>query len=773
MGSFAHGKSSSTTIFLVCISVFTALDHLCTLHIRVAAKSNVYIVYMGQKPHDNEELLVKAHHGVLASVLGSQEGSVDSLVYSYKYGFSGFAAKLTMAQAQMISELPSVVEVIPNRLHKMQTTRSWDYLQLSPRFPNSLLRKSRMGSGAIIGVLDTGIWPESEVFCDEGLGPVPSRWKGICESGELFSPAKACSRKLIGARYFVKGLEAAYGHPLNNSEFQDYWSPRDRSGHGTHVSSVASGFFVPNVSYHGLAVGTVRGGAPHSRIAMYKVCWQVNGGVCADIDILKAIDQAIYDGVDVLSLSLGPSFPSYSDVDMRNGIAIGAFHAVAKGIVVVGAAGNSGPAAYSVSNIEPWLLTVAASSVDRSFLVAITLGNNWTTMGQGMFSGKLTKFHNLVYPEVSDLDDERACESLSLNDTWAAGNVVLCFASDDYNDDTHNTSSSVKKVGGLGLIVAKNPTKAVEPFINNFPCVQISLDIGMQILNYIRSTRNPQVKIGASTTRVGQPLSTTVAYFSSRGPNSVAPAILKPDIAAPGVAILAAVPPSDPKDRNSYAFISGTSMATPHVSAIVALLKTLHSHWSPAAIKSAIVTTAWSSDPYGAVIFAEGQPMMSARPFDFGGGIVNPNKAVDPGLVYDMGMADYIQYFCAKGYNDSAISGITKRSISCPKRRPSILDINVPSITIPSLTHPVSLTRTVTNVGAINSSYKAAIEAPPGITIAIKPRILKFNHKMKSISFTVTISSNHRVTTGYCFGSLTWLDGVHSVRIPVSVRTNI
>ncbi|XP_022922608.1 subtilisin-like protease SBT3.3 [Cucurbita moschata] len=165
--------------------------------------------------------------------------------------------------------------------------------------------------------------------------------------------------------------------------------------------------------------------------------------------------------------------------------------------------------------------------------------------------------------------------------------------------------------------------------------------------------------------------------------------------------------------------------------------------------------------------------MMSARPFDFGGGIVNPNKAVDPGLVYDMGMADYIQYFCAKGYNNSAISGITKRSISCPKRRPSILDINVPSITIPSLTHPVSLTRTVTNVGAINSSYKAAIEAPPGITIAVKPRILKFNHKMKSISFTVTISSNHRVTTGYCFGSLTWLDGVHSVRIPVSVRTNI
>lgn len=225
-----------------------------------------------------------------------------------------------------------------------------------------------------------GIWPESEVFSDNGLGPVPSRWKGICESGELFSPGKACSRKLIGARYFIKGLEAAYGHPYNNSGFQDYLSPRDYAGHGTHVSSVASGSFVANVSYHGLAVGTVRGGAPQSRLAMYKVCWQLNGGVCSDADILKAIDQAIHDGVDVLSLSLGPTFPSYSDVDMHNGVAIGTFHAIVKGIVVVGAAGNYGPAAYSVANIEPWLLTVAASSVDRSFLVAITLGNNWTTV---------------------------------------------------------------------------------------------------------------------------------------------------------------------------------------------------------------------------------------------------------------------------------------------------------------------------------------------------------------------------------------------------------
>lgn len=139
----------------------------------------------------------------------------------------------------MLVELPDVVQVIPNRLHKLQTTRSWDYLGLPLDSPTSLLHETKMGDGTIIGLLDTGIWPESEVFSEKGLGPIPSRWNGVCESGELFHGAKACNRKLIGARYLIKGLEAEIGQPFNTTENPNYLSPRDWLGHGTHTSTIA------------------------------------------------------------------------------------------------------------------------------------------------------------------------------------------------------------------------------------------------------------------------------------------------------------------------------------------------------------------------------------------------------------------------------------------------------------------------------------------------------------------------------------------------------
>ena len=155
-------------------------------------------------------------------------------------------------------------------------------------------------------------------------------------------------------------------------------SPRDANGHGTHTSSTASGSYVRNISYRGLAPGTVRGGAPRARLAIYKVCWNVFGGQCASADILKAFDEAIHDGVDVLSLSIGYSLPLFSDVDERDGIATGSFHAVARGITVVCGAANHGPSAQTVQNTAPWILTVAASTMDRAFPTPITLGNNKT-----------------------------------------------------------------------------------------------------------------------------------------------------------------------------------------------------------------------------------------------------------------------------------------------------------------------------------------------------------------------------------------------------------
>ncbi|XXG76257.1 hypothetical protein AAC387_Pa08g0642 [Persea americana] len=726
----------------------------------VDATNNVQIIYMRQRPlgEDPTVIIEKSHHSMLAAVLGSKEAAADALLYSYKHGISGFAAKLTESQAEIVAGLPDVIAVVPNHLYKISTTRSWDFLGLASHPPSDLLVGSSSGDGIIIGLMDSGIWPESKSFNDDGMGPIPSHWQGICETGDFFNSTN-CNRKLIGARWYIKGLLAELKKPINISK-PDYLSARDAIGHGTHTSATTAGSFVANISYKGLGLGLARGGAPGARLAMYKVCWNAIEGYCSAADVIKAFDDAIHDGVDVLSLSIVSKVPLFFDVDRHDGIAMGSFHAVAKGITVVCAAGNDGPLSQTVSNIAPWIITVAAVTMDRSFPTVITLGNNRTITGQAMFTGhKEIGFAGLVCPLGDGIDAifDSLCQSLSVDTAKMRGKIVLCFG---YATDL----SGVKEAGGVGVIVAKDPIESMPSCYDDMPCVQVDYEIGTQILYYIRSSRSPLAKLSPSKTLEGKPLSTKVAVFSSRGPSSVAPAVLKPDIAAPGVNILAAIL------DGAYAFDSGTSMACPHISAIAALLKAMHPSWSPAAIKSALVTTASTTDESNGPIFTDGAPRKVADPFDYGGGIVNPNRAADPGLIYDMDMTDYIHYLCSMGYNDHAITGLTRQPTVCPAKQPSILDVNLPAITVPNLKSTITVTRTATNVGPVNSIYTASIEHPTGVQVTVKPNVLIFNSTAKKRSFTINFSSSHKVMGGYYFGSLSWSDGKRVVRSPISVR---
>ncbi|KAL7123565.1 hypothetical protein ACP275_01G113100 [Erythranthe tilingii] len=738
--------------------------------------SNVYIVYLGEKQHKDPILVTDSHHDMLTTLLGSKELALEAMVYSYRHGFSGFAAKITASQAQQLSEHPDVVSVMPNSFYNLQTTRSWDYLRLSAQIPNNLASKSNMGDGIIIGVLDTGIWPESEAFRDEGLGPIPSGWKGFCQSGEQFNAAKHCSKKIIGARWFVDGFLAEIGQAVNLTRLGEFLSARDASGHGTHVSSTAAGADVANVSYNGVGVGTARGGAPRARLAVYKVCWKVRSGLCAAADILKAFDEAIKDGVHVLTLSIGASsLPLYSEVDGRDAIAVGSFHAVAKGIPVVCGAGNDGPSPQTVKNTAPWIITVAASTMDRAFSTQITLGNNKTLQGQSIYTGSGTGggFTGLYYPADggANTSSTGVCEGLTLKPSLVAGKVVLCFTTVSSPVVTLIASLLVRAAGGVGLIVSKLQND-ITGQCRNFPCAEVDYEIGTQILFYIRSNRNPVVKLSPPTTLIGkETVSAKIAEFSSRGPNTISASILKPDIAAPGVQIIAATSGVDTSAERGFTMMSGTSMATPHIAGIVALLRALHPDWSPAGLRSALTTTAWTSDPYGTPMFAEGDPHKLADPFDYGGGIANPNGASCPGLIYDMDITDYTNYFCAMEYNSSDISRLTGQPIMCPNKTFSILDVNLPSITIPYLRNSTVLSRTVTNVGPTNSIYRVVVEPPTGTLVFVTPPILIFNSHIKKITYQVTVISVHPLIGGYYFGSLIWTDGVHDVRSPIAVRS--
>ncbi|XP_030944112.1 subtilisin-like protease SBT3.9 isoform X1 [Quercus lobata] len=766
------------SLWIHSIIFFVLVMQLQSLLLVALASSNVHIVYMGERQHDEPELVQDSHHEILSNILGSHEAAKESILYSYKHGFSGFAAVLTESQAKLIADFPGVVSVVPNRVLSLQTTRSWDFLQVKRQIANGILSMSHSGNGIIIGVFDTGIWPESESFKDEGMGEVPSHWKGICQTGEKFNQSH-CNRKIIGARWYIKGYEAEFGK-LNTSDVGEYLSPRDASGHGTHTSSTAAGAPIENVNFMGLAQGLARGGAPSAWLAVYKVCWSTGG--CSSADLLAAFDHAILDGVDVLSVSIGAPPPLSTYVDEV--LSIGSFHAVTKGISVVCSAGNSGPYSQTVINTAPWVITVAASTIDRAFPTVITMGNNQTLVGQAFYTMKdMNEFHPIVFGEDiaasgADEDDARSCDSGALNATLARGKVVLCFQS-RFQRSATIAINTVLDVQGAGLIFAQFPRKEVTESWD-IACVQVDFVIGTTLLTYIGTTSNPVVKFSLTKTAVGQQISSEVASFSARGPSSLSPSVLKPDIAAPGVNILASWSPASlpysvitkPPPLN-FKFDSGTSMACPHISGIVTLLKAIHPTWSPAAIKSALVTTASLDDEYGECIGAEGSPHKQADPFDYGGGHVDPNKAIDPGLIYDMGVSDYTRFLCAMGYNNSAISSVTGTSTQCYTSANFLDNLNLPSISIPELKEKLTVTRTVTNVGPVNSVYTAFVQAPAGTVVSVQPSILFFNSTIRKLKFKVTFHSKLRIQGRYSFGNLIWEDGFHVVRIPLIVRTVI
>ncbi|KAK1296854.1 Subtilisin-like protease SDD1 [Acorus calamus] len=361
-------KKTSPFLFLVLLfSTFVA---------PALAAKKTYIVYLGAHKHGKEatlldyELATDSHYELLGSVLGSEDKAKDAIIYSYNKFINGFSAVLEEEEAMAIAESPNVVSIFPDKNAKLLTTQSWEFvgLERGGRVPvDSIWSKARFGEDIIIATLDTGVWPESQSFQDEGMGPVPSRWKGSCQNTTKEAKGITCNRKLIGAKYYYKGFEA------DGSIKPSLLSARDSLGHGTHTLSTAAGRFVPGANTFGFAAGTAKGGCPNARVAAYKICWPtLMGGSCTDSDMMAAIDDAIHDGVDVISMSLGKDIAlDYAE----DAIAISTFHAAANGIPVVLAGGNSGPATYSVTNVAPWMITVAASSIDRVLSSDVILGN--------------------------------------------------------------------------------------------------------------------------------------------------------------------------------------------------------------------------------------------------------------------------------------------------------------------------------------------------------------------------------------------------------------
>ncbi|XP_068647705.1 subtilisin-like serine-protease S [Aristolochia californica] len=729
---------------------------LLLLQITHSFSSQVYVVYMGSHNNTSPEEILGHNHQMLTSVHGgSAEKARASHVYSYKHGFRGFAAKLTEEQALQMAKMPGVVSVFPNSKRKLHTTHSWDFMGLMKDETMEISGISTKNQeNVIIGFIDTGIWPESPSFGDAHMPPVPSRWKGKCQTGEAFN-SSSCNKKLIGARYYVNGYEAEQqsngkGVKSNYDNVVKFRSSRDSSGHGSHTASTASGRYVDDMNFNGLAGGGARGGAPFSRIAVYKTCWDSG---CYDADLLAAFDDAIKDGVDILSLSLGPDAPQ-GDY-FNDAISVGSFHAASHGILVVSSVGNDGSAG-SATNVAPWILTVAATSTDRDFTSDILLGNKTKVTGES-----LSLFEMKTSARIMDASEAYGgyftpyqssyCLESSLNSTKARGKVLVCRHAESSSESKLAKSIVVKEAGGVGMVLIDEEDKDVAiPFV--IPSAIVGKETGDRILSFINRTRNPRSLILPAKTLLGSQPAPRIASFSSKGPNSLNPEILKPDIAAPGLNILASWSPA--LKKMNYNILSGTSMACPHVTGISALVKAVHPTWSPAAIKSAIMTSATNLDKNEDSITADPEGR-EANPFDYGSGFMYPIGALDPGLIYDIGPEDYKNFLCSIGYDEASLRMVTGGSSICKKPNPSPLDLNYPSISVPYLRGSHSVTRTLTNVGKSRSIYRAVVTAPKGINVTVTPKLLFFTSYAQKKTFTV----NFKVVNpskGYVFGSLTW-----------------
>lgn len=740
-----------------------------------------YVVYMGAHTHGKEvssidyDKVRDSHHEFLGSYLGgSNEKAKEAIFYSYTRHINGFSAMLEDEEAIEISKHPQVVSVFENRGRKLHTTRSWNFLGLEHNdgvIPSSSLwEKARFGEDSIIGNLDTGSWPEAESFSDQGYGPIPSKWRGICQSDS--DPTFHCNRKLIGARYFNKGYATLAGSL--NSTFN---TPRDTDGHGSHTLSTAGGNFVEGSNVFGYGNGTAKGGSPKARVAAYKVCWTpISGNECFDADILAAFDMAIHDGVDVLSVSLGGDAVAYAN----DSVAIGSFHAVKHGIVVVTSAGNSGPAVSTVSNVAPWVITVGASTMDRQFPSYVTLGNNKRYKGESLSVEALPK--GKLFPIITAASakathattyDAQLCKAGALDPKKVKGTILVCLRGENARVDKGQQAALA---GAVAMVLANDYASGNEIIADPhvLPATQISYTDGLDVIAYVNSTRAPTASITHPTTQLGTKPAPVMAAFSSIGPNTVTPQILKPDITAPGVSIIAAFtgaqgPTEQAFDKRRVKFnsVSGTSMSCPHVSGIVGLLKTLHPTWSPSAIKSAIMTTARTRD--NAV-----EPMLNASyiktsPFAYGAGHVRPNRAMDPGLVYDLTIYDYLSFLCAQGYNETQIKTFTQGPFKCPDPI-NFINMNLPSITVPNLNSSVTITRTLKNVGS-PGTYKARIRNPIGISAVVEPNSLEFKNINEEKSFKLTLKvKGSNAPKDYVFGQLIWSDNKHYVRSPIVVK---
>jgi len=693
---------------------------------------------------------LEQQQNALAAGVGAQ-----GTIYNYTHAVNGFAAELTEGQAAKLEQTEGVLSVEKAELLTVDTSDTPDFLGLTG--PSGLWSKlggvgggvgnARAGEDQIVAIVDSGYWPEHPSFSDrrgnqgggggqgQNLYPkAPSGWSGTCEGGEEF-PANTCNNKVIGAQWFGEGI--------GTLPAWEYSSPRDFAGHGSHVASTAAGNYNITPTGDASGFGPISGMAPYARIAVYKACFVITlgtSGSCNSLDTAEAIDTAVADGADVLNYSISGTSTAFTNITE-----VAFLFAAQAGVYVSASAGNSGPTASTVAHPSPWITTTAAGTHNRD-------GNGTLTIGTAVYNGKSSAPNAVTAPLIDStaagLPGANAANlalcfgaadgGATLDPAKVAGKIVVC---DRGVSARTNKSLAVRQAGGVGMVLVNTSANSLNADLHYVPSIHLShLD-------------RPAVKAAAATNAVATISKGTIvtnapapftASFSSRGPLLAGGGdLLKPDIIAPGQDVLAAVAPPGNNGR-LFDLYSGTSMSSPHMTGLGALLKQAHPDWSPAAIKSAFMTTAYQRNDYA--------------PFAWGAGHVDPTKAADPGLVFDNNFDDWLSFLKGQGLFTGNVPTMDAS------------DLNLASIAIGDLAGSQTVKRSATSVGSQSETYTASVEGLAGITVT--PSAASFTAAPGSTTdWTVTFTRTTAPLNVYATGFIVWTGNRgHVVRMAVTVK---
>jgi subtilisin family serine protease len=721
--------------------------------------------------------LEKLHDQALAAVGGGAK------VYDYKVVFNGFAAVLSPGQAEMLRGQPGVLNVWEDEKLKPQTQSTPKYLGLTGG--NGPWSNGIVGENIIIGMIDSGVQPDHPSLADVPThkkgdkgpkipyGPPPANWTGTgCDFGNTaFNPLDApftCNNKLLKAQSFSEGFLGG-GDPAEEFADGEFLSARDSDGHGTHTTTTAGGNNGVPAEIDGEPVGNVSGMAPRARIATYKVCWDApdpDDSGCASSDSMAAIDQAVEDGVDVINFSIGGLSPSFTGPDD-----IAFLFAAEAGVFVAVSAGNDGPGAGTIGSPtgEPWVTATGAMEDNENFGTGLRV--NAPASIAALYEG-IEGAGPVTLADTGDITASvvpaaplNGCTAIT-NGAALTGQIALVIRGVCNFDVKYN---NVAAAGARAIVVYQDGAAPdrFDPFImaadgTTIPGIMIGFTDG----NLINTTAAGSTVNGTLSPDIQIPRNNRITGFSSRGPNPGAPDIIKPDLAAPGVNIIAGetlFPNVNSGGGQFFQFLSGTSMASPHTAGVFALLKQAHPDWSPAIARSALMTTARHNINE---TFGDDR----ADPFDIGAGVIVPREAFSPGLAYDAGFLDYLAFLCGAENQTPIVPAELCAGLEGAGFSLDSSELNLPSIGIAQLVGSETVTRTVTNVGKHRARYEALVNQPKGIEVKVSPQVLRLDPG-ETASYEVTFRVRPSATFNeWAFSALRWCSNQDTVRSPIAVR---